>query len=188
MTKTITATINGEPLTGRVSDMDALFFAGLLLPNFFEIKDQERGLKKAFTQFSQENAHSLATGAAQAEEMYESWGERLLIRLTTNLDIRSGFAQRVTEIFPTIDSTEIDFDRWHDKYGNVHDKSSIRLDIEPCMALVTSIIRVLEQPEVEPSQPVEKNTANAQSVNQTTRQAKLDQARALVQALEAQEA
>ncbi|MDJ0703515.1 MAG: hypothetical protein QNJ46_09565 [Leptolyngbyaceae cyanobacterium MO_188.B28] len=151
MPHTITIELPDQSLTGQVTDMDALFFAGLILPEYFQIRDQETGLRAAFDKFSTDNADLLAkaggNSAGLADEMYAAWGERLLIRLTDNLTIRSAFAQRVCEIFPDVRKDLIYYDRWTDKDGNIHENSRIRLDLDSVMEIITPAIAVLNAEE-----------------------------------------
>lgn len=148
--KILNLNLEGKSFQGRATDMDALYIAGLLLPDYFAIRNHEQGLRASFEKFSTENAEALKAGSDNADNMYTTWGERLLIRLTGNLDIRSGFAQRIVEIFPTIDRQLINYKRWSDADGNIFDESSIRLDIDQMMLLVTEIAQAMESPSPSP--------------------------------------
>ena len=119
---------------------------GLLLPNLFEIQEQEAGLQAAFQSFKSEHAALLESATTDDErdslvkDLFETWGERLLIRLTSNLAIRASFAQRTEEIFPDIDPTLVAYKHWVDRDGNHHDRSRIRLSLEDAMEIVKTVI------------------------------------------------
>lgn len=149
MASEVNVTLQGQTHSGQVSDVDGLFFAGLLLPEYERIIKTETGLREAFEEFSRANGLLVEQSdkpEQQADEMYNAWGERFLIRITNNLNIRDAVAQRLTEIFPTVPSQLLSYRRWSDNQGNNHSDSRIRLNTTEVMDFVTAIVSVMELP------------------------------------------
>lgn len=165
MSETVTITLKEKQYAGIVTDMDGLFIAGFLLPNISEIIKNETGLSAAFQEFAAHEAQIMqqVSGTekeALANQLYTEWGERVLIRLSNNLDMRCAFAQRVTEIFPSIPPSIIRFDRWTDREGNRHENCLVRLDVDEAMGIITPIVNSLKDKETAPTaQPVEPKFA-----------------------------
>ena len=179
MSNQVSIELAGRTLSGIATDMDAYYVAGIMLPEFFKIREQESGLRNALKRFSEEHRDLLqavedpAQREALTEQVYDAWGERILMRLSNNLDIRSSFAQRICEIFPEIDKNLVSYDRWTDRDGNVHDRSVVRLSAEEAMTVIGAINSIIvakqskpetkskgkgkgfSQPQVEPLQPEE---------------------------------
>ena len=149
MSKQISIELAGRTLSGIATDMDAYYVMGIMLPEFFKIREQESGLRQALKRFSEEHRELLeaaedpAKREALAEQIYDAWGERIMFRLANNLDVRSGFAQRICEIFPDIDKTLVSHDRWTDRDGNVHDRSMVRLSAEQALTIVGAINAII---------------------------------------------
>lgn len=153
MSKQISIELAGRTLSGIATDMDAYYVMGIMLPEFFKIREQESGLRQALKRFSEEHRELLeaaedpAKREALAEQIYDAWGERIMFRLANNLDVRSGFAQRICEIFPDIDKTLVSHDRWTDRDGNVHDRSMVRLSAEQALTIVGAINAIIVKEE-----------------------------------------
>lgn len=155
MATQITTQLRGFTLKGEATDMDSFFVAGLMMPRYGEVLEKESGLFEAFQAFSVEhNAMVAAVGddekGALMERLSQSWAERVILRLNTNLSVRSAFAQRMREVFPAIPKNLIDHKRWNDKEGNIHEESSIRLDVKEIMELIAPIAATMQGETVAP--------------------------------------
>lgn len=151
----VTITIREQSFTGEVSDMDSLFFAGLLMPDYSEVLKEERGLTDSFRKFTAEHSAMVALASGDnkdrvMEKISETWSERVLIRLTNNLEIRAAFAQRVREIFPDLPTQWVNYQRWKDGSGNIHENCSVRLGVTEIMGIITPVSGTLTE---EPSSP-----------------------------------
>lgn len=166
MSTQIIAELRGATYKGEVTDMDAMFAAGLMMPNYGDVIEKESGLFESFQKFSAEHSAMVAIAGeagkeALMQQMSESWAERVILRLNTNLAMRSAFAQRMREIFPTIPANLISHKRWNDKEGNIHEESSIRLDMKEVMDLLAPVMATLNEVNVAvaPEAPVQDDIA-----------------------------
>jgi len=150
MSTQVTAELRGTTFKGEVTDMDVIFAAGLMMPNYGDVIEKETGLFESFQKFSAEHSAMVAIAGEAGKEavmqkMSESWAERVILRLNTNLAMRSAFAQRMREIFPTLPVNLISHKRWNDKEGNIHEESSVRLDMSEVMNLLAPIMATLNE-------------------------------------------
>ncbi|MBD1995400.1 hypothetical protein H6G00_01975 [Leptolyngbya sp. FACHB-541] len=148
MQKTITIQLRGKTYSAEATDLDAMFFLSLMLPNFVQIKQTGEGLIAALDEFSSKQrgrlAHVKGEKAIEAasKELYSEWGERVLIQLNNNLDVRAAFAQRVTEVFDDIDPKLVRFERWREN-ERLHESSKIRLDVDEIMAVISPFSAIM---------------------------------------------
>lgn len=140
MSKTIVVEIAGKSFTGVVTDLDGFFAAGLLMPDIEQIVKKEEGLTRAFQSFAVEQQTMKALGETAQNAIAESWGDRVVLRLTNNREIRLSFAQRIREIFPDIPRSFVSYDRWKDSSGNFHEEGAIRLDLGDVMGILIKIM------------------------------------------------
>ena len=150
MSKTTTVEINGTQYSGIVSDMDGFFAAGLLMPDFEEILAKQKGLSEAFQRFAaeQQAMSAIADGDELVNKITQMWGERALLRLLSNRDIRLSFTQRVREIFKDMPRDLINYERWTEA-GRLYEEGTIRIDMEQIMTLVGGMMEVIKETPVE---------------------------------------
>ena len=154
MTKTIVVEIAGKSYTGVVTDLDGFLAAGLQMPDIEQIIKNEEGLTRAFQSFAVEQQTMKALGESAQNAIAESWGDRVVLRLTNNREIRLSFAQRIREIFPDIPMSFVSYKLWKDPTGNTHEEGSIRLDLKDVMDI---LIQIMSQGfEGTPEKPVAK--------------------------------
>lgn len=140
MSKSVVIEIAGKSFTGQVSDLDGFFAAGLLMPDYEQILKKEEGLTEAFRSFVVEQQTMKVLGEGAQNAIAEAWGDRVVLRLTNNREIRLSFAQRIREVFPDIPKSVVSYDRWKDSSGNFFEEGSIRLDLADIMAIVTKMM------------------------------------------------
>jgi hypothetical protein len=150
MSTSISAAIRGITYKGEVTDMDVFFAIGYMMPNYSDVLEREKGLFDAFQSFSAEHSAMLAIAGekdkqAVVDQMSQSWAERVILRLNTNLAMRSAFCQRMKEIFPDLPLTLINHRRWSDKEANIHEESSMRLDMKEVMDVLAPIVATMSE-------------------------------------------
>jgi hypothetical protein len=150
MSTSISTAIRGVTYKGEVTDMDVFFAIAYMMPNYSDVLEREKGLFDAFQSFSAEHSEMLAIAGEKdkkvvVDQMSQSWAERVILRLNTNLAMRSAFCQRMKEIFPDLPSSLINHRRWSDKEGNIHEESSMRLDMKEVMDVLAPIVATMSE-------------------------------------------
>lgn len=146
-TGAVTLELKDQTVSGRVTNMDALFFIALILPDYDQIVRSESGLLEAWEKFSADARDAIAVAEdkkALADAVYSEWGERMLIRLSTNITIRNAFAQRTTEIFPDIKPELVRYVRWMEG-DRTYENGAIRLDMEDLMVVIQAMAYTLTE-------------------------------------------
>lgn len=142
--------------------MDGFFAAGLLMPDFEEILAKNKGLNEAFQRFAAEQQAMSAiagTGEDFVNAISQTWGERALLRLLNNREIRLSFTQRVREIFKDFPKELISYDRWSEA-GRLYEEGSVRLDMGEIMNVLAAMMVTLQDVKTpEPVKAVESKVA-----------------------------
>lgn len=107
--KDCTLHIDGTAYEAKVTDIDSMFFMTLLVEDMDTILKNEIGIIEGFKRLSEEQAEELARQKESlgdeeaADKVVRDVGERVIIRLNHNVNIRHQLAERLCEICPKLE-------------------------------------------------------------------------------------
>lgn len=156
MRKTIQVTLDGVAVNGVVTDLDAAWAQSLVLSGWKTIAATGEGLTAAI----RESFTGIGEASDSArEEIYSQYGERLMTRLIADANFAADFAEKLTQIFPSIPPELVAHRRVEQPEGNLI-RYTLRIDADELVELFTAILAPFQRSEDSAIAPPKANPDN----------------------------